>query len=228
MAITVLAITVLAIGPFLTRTLTDLAADRVGLAAEYLEKPLVIQLALYVHIVGGTIALVIGPLQFLSVIRKRWPKAHRWVGRVYLAAVAISALAALAMAPFTSVGVAGLIGFGAFVVLWVLTAWRGYRAIRVRDVRSHNAWMIRNYAVTYSAVTLRLWLPLLVLTTLALTPEADAERVYASTYGAAIYIAVLPNLIVAEWIIRRRGLPSYRLGAAPARRGSAQRSAAAR
>ncbi|MBG0821746.1 DUF2306 domain-containing protein [Planomonospora sp. ID91781] len=76
----------------------------------------------------------------------------------------------------------------------------------------HQAWMIRNYALTYAAVTLRTWLGVLIMVQ---TPfagmDADFDAVFANAYHAVPFLCRLPNIVVAEWLIRRRGLPSYRL-----------------
>ncbi len=53
------------------------------------------------HLLGGLVAIAIGPFQFWSRIRNNYPKIHRVSGRVYLASVVIGALAGMAMA-FTS------------------------------------------------------------------------------------------------------------------------------
>jgi hypothetical protein len=41
----------------------------------------------------------------------------------------------------------------------------------------------------------------------------DFDSAFANAYAAVPFLAWLPNLVVAEWLIRRRGLPSYRLTA---------------
>lgn len=75
--------------------------------------------------------------------------------------------------------------------------------------------MIRNYALTYAGVTLRIWLPLLLLTPLGVAQFTgggfDFEAAFANAYAAVPFLCWLPNLLFAEWLIRRRGLPSYRL-----------------
>jgi predicted membrane protein DUF2306 len=80
----------------------------------------------------------------------------------------------------------------------------------MRDVASHRAWMMRNFALTYAAVTLRLWLGLLIGLQ-AIPGDFDFESAFANAYGVVPFLAWLPNLVVAEWLIRRRGLPSYRI-----------------
>jgi hypothetical protein len=43
-------------------------------------------LGLHVHIAASSVALAIGPFQFLRSIRARRPGLHRWMGRTYVAA----------------------------------------------------------------------------------------------------------------------------------------------
>src|SRR5271168_5255853 len=47
------------------------------------------------HILGGMIALLIGPFQFSSRFRQRYLRIHRIMGRVYLTSVAVAATVAL-------------------------------------------------------------------------------------------------------------------------------------
>jgi uncharacterized membrane protein len=210
--LTALAIVAYSAVPYFTASLESLAdSGAAGLADTYAEKPALVQGALYVHIVGGATALVLGPLQFWRGLRTRAPRLHRWTGRAYLAGVGIGGLAGLVIAPSSPAGYVGFFGFSALAALWLVTGWRAYRAIRHRDVRSHQAWMIRNYALTYSAVTLRIWLPILLLLPLVTGQPFDFDEAFANAYAAVPFLAWMPNLVFAEWLIRRRGLPSYRL-----------------
>lgn len=213
-----LGIAAFAVVPYLTSSLPALAESGAGgLAGHYAGQPPFVLAAFYVHIVAGGIALVASPFQFWRGLRDRAPRVHRWTGRVALAAIAIAGVAGLALAPFSAAGIVGLFGFGALALLWVLSGWRGYRAIRRGDVPSHRAWMMRTFALTYAAVTLRIWLPLLMFAqvpfALAATGAFDADAAFANAYAAVPFLCWLPNLVVAEWLIRRRGLPSYRVAA---------------
>jgi hypothetical protein len=60
-------------------------------------------------------------------------------------------------------------------------------------VESHRRWMIRNYSLTFAAVTLRLWIPILMV----------AGNDFPSTYTTVAWLAWVPNLIVAELIASR-------------------------
>ena len=155
---------------------------------------------------------MLGPLQFWAGLRERFRLAHRWIGRVYLVSVGISGVASLAMAPFNSVGFVGFFGFASLGVLWLYTGWKAYQAVRGRDIRSHQAWMIRNFALTYAAVMLRLWTGVLLAVQVPfVSPETAFNELFANAYAAVPFLCWLPNLIVAEYVIRRRGLPAFRI-----------------
>lgn len=49
----------------------------------------------WTHTMGGALAALIGPFQFLSVIRNRYRPVHVWLGRFYLLCVLASGLAGL-------------------------------------------------------------------------------------------------------------------------------------
>lgn len=221
MLLSCIGITAFAVVPYLTASLEALSESPAGgLAGWYDGRPWFVLTAFYTHIVAGGVALVLGPVQFWRGLRVRRPLVHRWTGRTYLVAVAAAGTAGLLIAPLSQAGLVGLFGFGTLAVLWLLTGWRAYRAIRGGDVASHRAWMMRNFALTYAAVTLRIWLPMLILAQLPFaTGDFDFEATFANAYAAVPFLAWLPNLIVAEWLIRRRGLPSYRLGASRASAG---------
>ncbi|MGX5695464.1 DUF2306 domain-containing protein [Agromyces soli] len=206
-----LGIAAFALVPYLTASLRDLAdSPTAGLAAGYAAQPWPIQLAFYAHIVAGGLALVLGPLQFWRGLRVRWPRVHRWIGRVGLVAIGVGGVAGLVIAPVNDAGLVGLFGFGALAVLWLTTGWLGYRAIRRRDVASHRAWMMRSFALTYAAVTLRVWLPLLILAQLPFAATGfEIDAAFANAYAAVPFLCWLPNLVVAEWLIARRGLPTF-------------------
>lgn len=206
------AIVAFAVTPYLTTPLHELAGDQVGLAGAYEGQPAWVLTAFYVHVVAAGIALLIGPLQFWRSLRDRAPRVHRAVGKTYLVAVLVGGVAATALAPVNSAGFVGMFGFGTLGILWMWTAWRGYRAIRTGDVRGHQAWMIRNFALTYAAVMLRLWLGVLMgVQVPGIESAADAEAAFTNAYAAVPFLCWLPNLVVAELLIRRRGLPTLRL-----------------
>ncbi|MGN8553883.1 UNVERIFIED_CONTAM: DUF2306 domain-containing protein [Microbacterium sp. SLM126] len=204
-----LAVVAFAVTPYFTQSLAELAASDTGLASGYEDRPLPLLIVFYTHVVFGGLALLLSPFQFWAGLRERYPRIHRTVGRIYLVAVAIGGVAAVALAPFNTAGFVGFFGFGALGVFWLYASWRGYRAIRAGERNIHRAWMMRSFALTYAAVTLRLWLGLLIAVQLPFAGSApDVDAMFRNAYAAVPFMCWLPNIVVAELIIRRAGLPT--------------------
>jgi uncharacterized membrane protein len=147
------------------------------------------------HTLGGALASIIGPFQFLGAVRRRFPGWHRWVGRVYLTCVGASALAGLYLAPESAAKNTFGIAFIALALAWLYTGTMAYVTIRARKVEEHRRWMIRNFALTYAAVTLRIEMPLFVVA-FGLAPLMALNIVG--------WFCWVPNLLVVEWWIRRK------------------------
>jgi hypothetical protein len=83
-----------------------------------------------------------------------------------------------------------------------------YRAIRVGHMEEHREWMTRNYGLTFAAVTLRLWLFVLIGTqmgALETTYKGNMELIFAEVYPVVMWLPWVPNLLFAEyWVNRRR------------------------
>lgn len=212
MLLTSLTIVAYSAVPYLMGSLEQLDPDRAPLAPAYSQTPAVVQVALVVHVVGAAVALFVGPFQFWAASRRRFPGLHRWLGRTYLVGVWVGGTASLVMAPYNTAGMIGFLGFGTLGVLWVWTGWRAYRAIRSGDVRSHQAWMIRNFSLTFGAVMLRIWTGTLVAAQAFAAGDAfDFDAAFENAYDAVTFLAWVPNLVIAEWMVRRRGLPGLRI-----------------
>ncbi|MFE2872783.1 DUF2306 domain-containing protein [Embleya sp. NPDC059259] len=197
LALSALAIAVFAPLPYLTNTLTELASDDGDIAANYADRPLWARAFLYAHIVAAGLALLLSPGQLSSRVRRRSPRLHRICGRVTLACILVGGAAGLVLAPLNLTGAVGTAGFGLLAVSWVACALMGLRTIRRGAVAEHRRWMQRAFAFTYAAVTLRLWLVLLV-------PITDFDR----AYKVVPFLCWVPNLIVVELLLRRRGARS--------------------
>lgn len=189
-------------------TLDELAGRHVGLAPAYADQPPVIQMVFYLHVASAGLALLLGPWQFAAWLRNRHPRIHRTNGRVYLISVGLGAATGFVMSFVSSVGLLGFFGFAPLSVLWGWTAWRAYRTARSRQFRTHQAWAIRNFALTYAAVTLRLWFGLLILVQLPFAASGTFEQTLLDAYAPVPYLAWIPNLVIAELILRSRNLPA--------------------
>ncbi|MBX2891589.1 MAG: DUF2306 domain-containing protein [Saprospiraceae bacterium] len=155
------------------------------------------KLAFYLHVVGGMVALSIGGFQFVRRWRDGNLRRHRRAGTVYFLAVLSSGLAGLYLALHATGGLVAQLGFTGLATAWLSTGFVAYKAARQRDIGQHERWMTRNYAVTFAAVTLRLWLPLLI-GALGLT--------FMEAYKIVSWLCWVPNLLFAEMLIRRNNI----------------------
>lgn len=148
---------------------------------------------LLVHITGMTVAVLLGPFQFLRRLRERHFGLHRALGRIYLAAAVVGALGGLYLAPVSASGAVSDVAFALLGIGVLLTTTLAFLRIRHGDVQSHREWMTRGYALIFAAVTLRLYQPFLT--------AAFGEYV---GYAIVAWACWVPNLLVAEWFIRSR------------------------
>ena len=194
---------------------------------------------LRLHIAGGIVALLTGLFQFLTTLRTEHPRIHRLLGRIYVASILIGGAAGLRLSPdtplfivqglmearafgFSFVGMRptlpgygltstyspaqfflAMLGFVALAVVWLATTGVAFIRIRQGRVSDHRAWMTRSYALTFAAVTVRLVsLPLEVVT---------RNPVMAITFTFWSWVL---NLVVAEWLLRRERIASFRVATA--------------
>lgn len=147
-----------------------------------------------IHFLGGGIALITGALQLNRRLRTRFLPVHRWLGRLYVLAVATGGVAALELALHASGGLVATAGFGLLAMFWLGSTLMGYRCIKRSKPTAHRRWMIRSYSLTLAAVTLRLYMPLSAMLGLPI----------AVAYPAISWLAWIPNLLIAEWFVRSR------------------------
>lgn len=161
---------------------------------------------LLTHILTGGVALLVGPVQFVPAVR-RYPRIHRTLGRVYLAAgVLPSGVAGMAAATLSTSGISTQVSMFLASASWLVTGWYAYRAARSRRFGDHREWMIRNYAITFLAVTARIWVPLLILVQLPVLGSrygGDLAAAAEASIPVGQWASWAVNLIVAEIIIHR-------------------------
>lgn len=150
--------------------------------------------AFYIHITFGGIAMLTGWTQFSKKLRSRYLEAHRLVGKIYVASVMLSSIAGFYIAMFASGGIVSVLGFGGLALCWLFTAIMAYTSILKTRFKDHENWMIRNYALTFAAVTLRIYLPL----------SQMAHIDFITAYRVISWLCWLPNLVIAGIIISKR------------------------
>jgi len=110
---------------------------------------------LVAHLGGGSLALLLGPLQFSSFLRRRYAIAHRWIGRIYLLGILIGSLAAIYMGLYVSPNKAFGVALLYLAFAWLTTSSMAYLAALRRQFAAHREWMIRSYVVTFAFVLYR-------------------------------------------------------------------------
>jgi len=150
---------------------------------------------LALHAGGASTALLVGGFQFLPAVRRR-RALHRVLGRVYATGCIVGGFAGFAMAFGTTAGPVAGWGFGILAVIWIYVTGQGWLTARARRFDEHRRWMTRSFALTFAAVTLRLYLPLGVM----------AGLTFDQIYIATAWISWVPNLLLAELFLRRERL----------------------
>ena len=111
---------------------------------------------LFLHINGGTLALLMGPWQFWTGLRQRNLTIHRWTGRLFLVGVAMGVTGSAGLIATTTYGWAFATGLVGLASAWLVTTVMAYYSIRKGLVALHKEWMIRAYVVTFAFVTFRI------------------------------------------------------------------------
>lgn len=152
---------------------------------------------LYIHIITAIVAISIGWLQFISKLRAKSNQIHTIIGKIYSGSIVLSGLSGIYLSFYATGGLISSIGFFLLSMSWLYTLIQGIRAIAVnKDRIAHQKWMIRNYALTFAAVTLRIYLPVSML--------IFGTEHFNEYYRVIAWLCWVPNLIVAELILKRQ------------------------
>jgi uncharacterized membrane protein len=150
--------------------------------------------AFYVHVITSCFCLIAGFTQFSKAIRKNQPELHRFVGKLYMVIVLfLSGPAGIIMAYYANGGLLSQSAFLFLAILWIVFTYQGYRYARKLDFAEHRKFLIRSFALTLSAITLRAWKWIIVL---FFRPHP------MDAYMLVAWIGWIPNLLIAEWYLR--------------------------
>lgn len=161
--------------------------------------------AFMLHVALSMLVLLAGFSQFSSRFRRRWPVWHRRLGYLYvLTVLGVAAPSGWVLALYAAGGWPTQLCFIILTILWFFsTAWAVYCAWR-KQWLSHREWMIRSYALTLSALSLRTW----KLALYELAPYVD-WLTPQHIYQLEAWLGWVVNLLLAEWWIRRTRQPLH-------------------
>lgn len=151
--------------------------------------------AFFIHVYASLWVLFAGFTQFSKQLLKKRPGLHRILGYVYVIDVLfVTGPAGFIMGFYANGGLFSRIAFVMLAVLWIASTAMALLRARQKKFKEHRYYMIRSYALTLSALSLRAW-KYGITNTMAL-PPMDVYRIVA-------WLGWVGNLLVAEWIIYR-------------------------
>lgn len=152
-----------------------------------------------IHVVAAALYSMLGAFQFSHGIRWRWPRWHRYTGRLIALCGLCAGLTGLWMTVFYAIpqNLQGTMLYAVRLLVgaaMVASLVMGCASILRRDVARHEAWMIRAYALGQGAGTQALMMGPWILI------YGDVHGVERDLLMSAAWAL---NLAVAELIIRR-------------------------
>lgn len=150
------------------------------------------RVAFYIHVFTSIFLLAAGFTQFYP---KKFSTLHRGAGKMYVVIILfLSGPAGFIMALYANGGILSQLAFTSLSILWIFFTAKAWIAIRKRDFQAHSRFIVRSFALTLSALTLRAWKVVIVL--LFHPHPMDGYMIVA-------WLGWVPNLLIAEWMISR-------------------------
>jgi len=151
--------------------------------------------AFFIHVYASMWVLFAGFTQFSKKLLREKPKLHRTLGTIYVVDVLlITGPAGLVMGFYANGGTFSRIAFVLLALLWIFFTAMALIKAKQKKFKEHRNYMIRSYALTLSALTLRAW-KYGITNTMAI-PPMDVYRIVA-------WLGWVGNLIFAEFLIYR-------------------------
>ncbi len=154
------------------------------------------RIAFFIHVYASFWVLFAGFTQFSRKLLRHNPGLHRTFGYIYVVDVLlITGPAGLLMGFYANGGDLSRIAFVLLAVLWIFFTAMALIKAKQKDFKAHRNYMIRSYALTLSALTLRAW-------KWGITNTLDHVRPM-DVYRIVAWAGWVINLLAAEYIIYR-------------------------
>jgi uncharacterized membrane protein len=166
------------------------------------------------HALGATIIALGGALQLMPAIRARFPRFHRWNGRVFLATVTLLSGSGFYLVWVRGTSPSGLDSMATTIngVLILAFAAAAFRAVRRRDLDAHRAWAMRLYLVANGQWFLRVG----IFGYLVLAKAAGGDPAFSDPFFHAWKFGcfLVPLLLLESYLRARRGPRTARVATA--------------
>lgn len=149
----------------------------------------------YTHVYTSIFVLFSG---FLAILRKDFglKNFHRNIGKVYIFLILVlTAPSGIYMGFFANGGFLSRISFVILGSLWWFTTYKAYQSARQKRFKDHKQWMWRSFALTLSALTLRIWKVIIVY---LLHPNP------MDVYQIIAWLGWIPNILLIEYLIAKK------------------------
>lgn len=149
----------------------------------------------YTHVYTSIFVLLSG---FLAILRKDFglKNFHRNLGKIYIFLILFfAAPSGIYMGIFANGGSFSKISFVILGCLWWFSTFKAYQLARQKKFSGHKQWMWRSFALTISAITLRMWKVIIVY--LFHPNPMDVYQIIA-------WLGWVPNIILIEYLITKK------------------------
>ncbi|BDH63764.1 hypothetical protein MTP04_38940 [Lysinibacillus sp. PLM2] len=148
-----------------------------------------------IHIILAIISLITGPLGIIKAIRDKFRNFHRWNGRIYVLSIVLNFFPGVYVSFFATGGLLSIIGFLILNTIWLSTTVLGFWYIKRQKVMLHSQWITRSFFLSFANITIYIIVTLL---------HHLMNIPYGDSYTIALWLSWSLNLLVAEFMIRRR------------------------
>jgi uncharacterized membrane protein len=107
------------------------------------------------HLIGGTLALLTGPIQFSKWVRNKYLKFHKLTGKIYIIGAFITGLSAIRLSLISSC-VTCRVSLFILAILVLFTTFSAWWSVKNRNISAHQQFMVRSYICILSFVAVRI------------------------------------------------------------------------
>jgi hypothetical protein len=147
----------------------------------------------FTHVYTSIFLMLLGFLQFSKTIKRKYINLHRWSGRLYAVIILfLSGPSGLVISYHANGGIYSKIAFVILSFLWISFTFFSVYYVLKKDIINHQKFAIRSFALTLSAISLRLFKYIIVF--LFHPQKMEVYRIVA-------WLGWTFNLFLAEIII---------------------------
>jgi uncharacterized membrane protein len=107
------------------------------------------------HLIGGTLALLFGPIQFSKWVRNKYLTFHRLTGKIYIIGAFIAGLSAIRLSLISSC-LPCRVSLFILAILVLFTTFSAWWCVKNGNIKAHQQFMVRSYICILSFIAVRI------------------------------------------------------------------------